>query len=102
MFLEKDFEILGEIFSMARVNCVNTDPKNRSLLENVMNFEAIIKGKFTEANKQLGFEEEVPEPEAKMEVQEGEVEASEVAESTEQAITRVGLGLPFFKLRYNE
>ena len=84
MFLEKDLEIMGEIFSMARVNCVNTDPKNRSLIENVMNFEAIIKGKLAEANKQLGFEEQVPEPETKMEVQEGDVEVSEtIAESTE-------------------
>ena len=85
MFLEKDFEILGEIFSMARVNCVNTDPKNRSLLENVMNFEAIMKGKLSEANKQLGFVEETPEPEVEMQVQEGTVEEGEetIAQSAE-------------------
>ena len=78
MFLKKDFDILGEIFSMARINCVNTDPKNRELLENVMNFEAIVKGKLDEANKQLGFVEETleePQPPA-MEAVEETIESS--------------------------
>ena len=57
MFVEKDFTLLGEIFSLARVQTVNSDPQNRTGLENIMNFEAIFKGKMVEANKELGEDE---------------------------------------------
>ena len=57
MFLEQDFKLLGEVFSMARVQTVNSQPSNRQALENLMNFEAIFKDKLGKANEGLGAEE---------------------------------------------
>lgn len=74
MFVEKDFGLLGEIFSLARVQTVNGNPKDRTALENVMNFEAIFKGKMVEANKALGAELPEPKVEETVEEAEGETE----------------------------
>mgnify|MGYP003640905667 CR=1 FL=1 len=57
MFTEKDLSLLSEVFSLARVQTVNSDPKGRQALENVMNFEAIFAKKCGDANTALGFEE---------------------------------------------
>jgi len=64
MFVEADFKLLGEVFAMARVQTVNAQPSNRQALENIMNFEAIFKGKLDAANKALGAEAGVVAPTA--------------------------------------
>ena len=73
MFLEQDLKFLGEVFALARIQTVNSQPSNRQALENLMNFEVIFKNKCVEANVQLGIVKETV-PEAPKEV-ETDVEA---------------------------
>ena len=87
MFVEKDFKLLGEVFSMARVQTVNAQPNNRQALENLMNFEAIFKGKLGEVNTQLGTE--IP---AEPIVDGAPVDTHE---DKINITIRVGIGLPF-------
>jgi len=77
MFVEKDFTLLGEVFSLARVQTVNSDPQNRTGLENMMNFEVILKGKMDEVNKELG------EDELKKETGEKDVDQEDIFEEVE-------------------
>ncbi len=65
MFTKDDMGYLSEIFSMARVEAVKTQPNNRKLLEGVLNFESMLGGKLVAANEKLGYVE--PEPEEKPE-----------------------------------
>ena len=82
MFTKKDMGFLQDIFALARVHTVTSEPKNRQQLENVMNFEAVIGSKLVAANEELGFvepEEPAEEPElvSTEEVPEGEPEATD-------------------------
>jgi hypothetical protein len=61
MFTKQEVGFLQDVFALARVETVTSDPKNRQQLENIMNFEAIFGGKIIKANEALGFvEEEAP------------------------------------------
>ena len=88
MFIEQDLKLLGEVFSLSRVQTVNSQPNNRQALENLMNFEAIIKNKMIEANKALGAEISIPEEKE----EEKEVVTDEVFvdEAENEDITREG------------
>jgi hypothetical protein len=68
MFLEQDLKFLGEVFALARIQTVNSQPSNRQALENLMNFEVIFKNKCVEANVQLGVVKETP-PDAPKEIE---------------------------------
>lgn len=59
MFTEQDFKFIGEVFSLARVQIVTSQPNNRQALENIMNYEAILINKLTQVNGET--EEEVNE-----------------------------------------
>lgn len=84
MFTEKDLSHLTEIFTMARMNTVQTQPANRQLLENVMNFEVILKSKMLDANKALTPQgESIPEaekPNAPVETAVAEIKSEEKEE----------------------
>jgi len=53
MFTEQDFKFIEEVFSLARMQVVNSQPKNRQALENVMNYEAILTAKLTQVNEAI-------------------------------------------------
>lgn len=59
MFTEQDFKFIGEVFSLARVQLVTSQPNNRQALENLMNYEAVLTNKLTQVNGET--EEEVNE-----------------------------------------
>ncbi len=80
MFIKNDFNLLGEIFALARVQSVTTDPKNRQQLENIMNLEAYLASKMLKANDALGFVEEDVKKESE---EKKETPLSKVSEETE-------------------
>lgn len=51
MFTEQDFKFIGEVFSLARMQVVNSQPNNRQALENIMNYEAILINKLAQVNE---------------------------------------------------
>lgn len=56
MFTEQDFKFIGEVFSLARVQVVTSQPNNRQALENLMNYEAVLTNKLTQVNGETGEE----------------------------------------------
>lgn len=56
MFTEQDFKFIGEVFSLARMQVVNSQPNNRQALENIMNYEAVLTNKLTQVNGDTGEE----------------------------------------------
>lgn len=56
MFTEQDFKFIGEVFSLARVQVVTSQPNNRQALENLMNYEAVLTNKLTQVNGDTGEE----------------------------------------------
>jgi len=60
MFTQDDFKFIADVFSLARLQTVTTQPTNRKQLENILLYENIVKDKFTKANEGLGYVEETP------------------------------------------
>lgn len=57
MFVEQDFKFLTELFSLARLQIVTSQPQNRQALENIMNYEVILKDKMSKTNDTLNVAE---------------------------------------------
>ncbi len=56
MFVEKDLQLLSEVFSLARLQVVNASPDNENAIVNIINFKNVILKKIEAANKELGAE----------------------------------------------
>jgi len=65
MFTKKDVGFLEEVFSLTRLQVVNSDPKNKESIENIINFERFIVEKCMKANEKLGYVEKEEESEIK-------------------------------------
>jgi hypothetical protein len=77
MFVEKDLQLLGEVFTLARLHTVNSAPDNEAAIVNIINFKNVIVQKIEAANKELGAE---IVPEVRTEEVVGEDKGSQLSE----------------------
>jgi hypothetical protein len=62
MFNEKDLQLLGDVFTLARLQVVTATPNDEAGIINIINFKAAILKQMEEANKALeGLEANKPE-----------------------------------------
>lgn len=53
MFVEKDLQLLGDVFTLARLQVVTATPKDEAGIVNIINFKTSILKQMEEANKAL-------------------------------------------------